>query len=431
MLRHVLGRGFVLGIAISSVISVLLLLAIPSLVPREAYTWSTLYLGGAIVSLFATLVTIPFAIWVLYMQSRFGAIVVRLFISRIVTPFTVLILIVATTAIAMVLSFSYLYVYAYMLLIAESAIFIPLLALYVLKLMTLTPIEVVNTIISSPQRLDEKVTALLKLATTYISESPIEEKAVSTILRQITLLLVRSDVERNPPTPPTWHMLRSFLATIVKEHVPLPSRRVLGALLRVFLMWLLLHGKDRASKVLMRYYRRVALRYLEVRLPSEVVRDLIVVPLIDPLTKVRTKSDVRTYAYTQIAMFLRSLRTMVLRGEIVADEMCRCIAVIERAIPRDEDPNSIATLRDLVTKLKREYRCARRYVRRKSVKAEKLEKTAIDMVHAVAGRTTSNSITVDGTEDANHSGEDDGEGCVPKTTHNGEGEVCRSHTERY
>ncbi len=363
-------RRFIALIALAAAITSILVALMAPALSREAYMWSTLYLGSAIVSAIGAVVAIPFAIWVLYMQSRFGAMVVRLFLSKILLPFAILVLSIAVTAVAMVAAFAkqmYIYVSAYATLIVEAAVFVPMIAIYVLRLMTLRPTEVVETVARNTQNIDETVTALLRLATTYLMESPIEESAVTVAIRRVISVLTRGKtMERNPPSPTTWHAMRSFLMTLVRENVPLPSRRLVGNLMSVFMAWLLMHGKDRAARMLMRHYRRVARRYLDIRMPSEIVNELVLEPIIERIEAMRTqiKEELRLYAYEQLYSFLTSIRIMVLRGEIPARELCATTSIVEKRLERAEGigPDMV---REYIAKLRREFHCQQKYVRKK------------------------------------------------------------------
>ncbi len=363
-------KRFIVLIALAAIATSILIILMASSLSREAYMWSTLYLGSAIVSAIGAVVAIPFAIWVLYMQSRFGSMVVRLFLSKILLPFAILVLSIAVTAVAMVAAFAkqlYIYVLAYATLIVESAVFVPVIAIYVLRLMTLRPTEVVETVARNTQNIDETVTALLRLASTYLMESPIEESAVTAAIRRVISVLTRGKtMERNPPSPTTWHAMRSFLMTLIRENVPLPSRRLVGNLMSVFMTWLLMHGKDRAARMLMRHYRRVALRYLDIRMPSEIVNELVLEPIIERIEtmQAQVKEELRLYAYEQLYSFLTSIRIMVLRGEIPARELCTTISIVERRLEKTEGigPDMV---REYIAKLRKEFHCQQAYVRKR------------------------------------------------------------------
>ncbi len=391
-------RRFVVLIALAVAATSILVALMALTLSREAYMWSTLYLGSAIVSAIGAVVAIPFAIWVLYMQSRFGAMVVRLFLSKILLPFAILILSIAITAVAMVAAFAkqlYIYVSAYAALIVEAAVFVPMIAIYVLRLMTLRPTEVVETVARNTQNIDEAVTALLRLATTYLMESPIEESAVTAAIRRVISLLTRGKtMERNPPSPTTWHTMRSFLMTLIRENVPLPSRRLVGNLMSVFMTWLLMHGKDRAARMLMRHYRRVALRYLDIRMPSEIVNELILEPIIERIEAVQTqvKEELRLYAYEQLYSFLTSIRIMVLRGEIPARELCTTILIVEKRLEKAEGigPDMV---REYIAKLKKEFHCQQRYARKKRAVVQQPLQQASESTKTVEKQTGSNEVS--------------------------------------
>jgi len=346
-------------IGIGSAISIALVVGLSASVKLEAYTWSTLYLGGAIVSAISSLVTIPFAIWVLVMQSRYGPIVLRMFFFRIVNLFLLMLASIFITAVAMILSFTTrYYVAAYIAIIVESAAIIPVIGAYVLKLMTLRPSEIIDTVVKGSTRFDETIAALFKLASVYIEEPMGEENAVLLVLyRALSMLRKTRLLEKNPPSPAAWHEFRAFIDSLIKKEVPLPSRRLMGAIMREFLRWLLMHGKDRAASMLMRHYRRLALKYLEVRLPSEVVRDLLVRAIIEPVESVEVKPSVRAFAYEQLHAFLSRVRAMALRGEITRRELCSCIAVLGKQLASYEECEALEWVREYITKLSREFRC--------------------------------------------------------------------------
>ncbi len=338
--------------------SIAILFAASHSVKMEAYTWSTLYLGSAIVSAIASLATIPFAIWALIMQSRYGPYVLRVFIYKIVNLFIMMILSVLITGVAMVYSFmSGAYIVAYAAIIVESAAIIPVIGIYVLKLMTLKPSEIVDTVIKGSRKFDEAIALLFKLANIYIQEA-VEEDAVLMILRRALSMLRRGKAtEQNPPTPPTWHEFRAFIDTLIKKEVPLPSRRLMGALMSEFMRWLLRHRKDRAAAMLMRHYRRLAIKYLEIRLPSDVIRDLLVKPIIEPVESMEVKPELKALAYEQLHVFLKHVRAMTLRGEITRRELCSCIAVLGKHLTEFAECDALESVREYISVLDREFRC--------------------------------------------------------------------------
>ncbi len=362
-----------LVIAIFTGISIALLFVASPNVESEAYTWSTLYLGSAIVSAIASLATIPFAIWALIMQSRYGSYVLRVFIHRIANLFVMMILSVLVTGIAMVYSFIHgFHIIAYAAIIAESAVIIPVIGMYVLKLMTLKPSEIVETVVQGSTRFDEAIALLFKLANIYIQEA-VEEEAVLMILRRALSMLKRTKlVEHNPPTPPTWHELRAFIDTLIKKEVPLPSRRLMGALLREFMFWLLRHRKDRAAAMLMRHYRRLAIKYLEIRLPSDVIKDLLIKPIIEPVESTEVKPELKALAYEQLHAFLRHVRSMTLRGEITRRELCSCIAILGKYLTAFAECDALESVREYISVLDREFRC-RTVSSRRTIPSEVVE----------------------------------------------------------
>jgi len=344
-------------IAALTATSIMLIVIASSTARQEAYTWSSLYLGSAIVNAIATIVTIPFAIWALITQSRYGPYVLRMFFYKIINLFVLLILSVLITAIAMVYSFIHgAYIASYIAIVVESAVIIPVIAMYVLKLMTLKPQEVVDTVIKGSANVSEKLALLFKLANIYIQEA-VEENVVLMILRRALRMLKSRDIERSSPTPATWHELRSFIDTLIKKDVPLPSRRLMGNLLREFTTWLLRHRKDRAVAMLLRHYRKLAIKYLDIRLPADVIQDLLIKPIIEPIESVETKAELRALAYEQLLAFLRHVRGMTLKGEITKRELCACIAVLGKSLTTFEECEALEHVREYISMLDREFRC--------------------------------------------------------------------------
>ncbi len=338
-------------------ISVIMVIVASTMAKQEAYTWSSLYLGSAVVSAIASLVTIPFAIWALIMQSRYGPYVLSIFFYKIINLFILLILSVLITGVAMVYSFlREAYVVSYVAIIIESVVIIPVIAMYVLKLMTLKPHEVVNTVVKGSTSFSETIALLFKLANIYIQEA-VEENVVLMIMKRALTLLRSREADKNAPTPAVWHELRAFIDTIIKKDVPLPSRRLMGALLREFALWLLKHRKDRAVAMLLRHFRRLAIKYLEIRLPTDVVRDLLIKPIIEPVESIETKPELRALAYEQLYAFLRHVRNMALRGEITKRELCSCIAVLGKSLTSFEECEALEHVREYISVLDREFRC--------------------------------------------------------------------------
>jgi len=351
----------VLGAGIAASLAAVLFLA--RMVGREAYYWSTLYLGSGLIAAFATLVTIPFAIWVLVIQSRFGSLLARLFLTRAINLFIFLLLSVLVTSVAMVASFTRQYYTAcYALLIVEAGFFIPVIGGYVFRLMSLQPREVVKIVLSVAETPIERIAALLRLAGVYLrSEDIEEEQAGMQALRILLGTLQREGFMKNvKPEPRAWHEFRSFLLMISRRdvHLPmLPSRRLLGELMQRFMEWVLLHGRDRAAATLIRSYRRVVLRYIEARLPSEVVLDLFLVPVLEPLRKLQAPYELLVYAYEQVELLVMNLYRLARRGEVTRREACITLMLIRRFVSRMGPEELAGSIVRLSARLSRSLGC--------------------------------------------------------------------------
>ncbi len=289
-----------------------------------------LYYGSAIIQAYAALIAVPFTIWVIYMQSRFGAIVLRLFLRRVLYPFLLLVLITGVSAVTIGLSRTEYALIAYYVEVIVSLLLLPPLAAYIIRLMTVNPVQIVRSIEAYSKNREELLSTALHLIRLYLVEAHPDERAVEVILRRMSSIMSK-EYARIKPIPVLWLRFRDFLKTLVLESSYLPSRGTMKTLMLSFLKWLIISGKDKEARNFIRYYRHVALRYMEEQIPSEAFADLMLDPVFTAIKETRS-ARLLPYALEQVRALLNRVEKLSRVGEISAREAARIIDAIEKRL---------------------------------------------------------------------------------------------------
>ncbi len=321
----------------------------------EYFEWAILYFGSAIIQAYAAIIAVPFTIWVIYMQSRYGYILVRLFLNRVIYPFTILGVITIVTAITMSLEKTIYAYHAFMIELSVALLFLPPIIHYIRDLMTMSPENVVRTLRKASGTVEEFIAASLHVLRLVMVEAYPEEKAINNILKMI--YENTRDVEKLKLYPDTYHKLRDLLKTIVYEGTYLPGIYLLKGLMKNFMIWLVRNRKERITRSFIRYYRAISLRYMEERLPSEGIEDLFIEPVIDTLKALKAKRSILGYALDQLIALLHKIKRAGTIGDITSLEMCHIINIVEKHVLGLETLKEFEKLRRLINEIRGEFLC--------------------------------------------------------------------------
>jgi len=375
MLRRIeeaVSRGSGKGVLIAAVISVGLILFLISLGVYSSmfYENPILYFGSAVIQAYATLIAVPFTIWVIYMQSRYGAVIVRLFLRKVVLPFIIFGIVTAVSAITIALSRTDYANLAYMVEVIVTLVFIPPLITYIVKLMVTGPEDVIKVIEQNVRRKEEFIALTLRVLRLYMLESYPDEEAVNRTLRKI--VYVMRDVSKLELCPDIWHRFRDFLKTVVVETTYLPDKYYMSKLMTQFMKWFIISNKYRVARAFLRYYRHVALKYMEERLPSDVIEDMFLKPTLTVLRDMKVGRSLLTYALEQTDSLLRSIERLGIRGDLTAREVCKIAELIEEYINTLEGVR-LSMLDQRIVRIKRKFACIIRKpkIRRVEIREER------------------------------------------------------------
>ena len=361
-------RGFLLALIISIILIVFLIsLGIYSNVFFEN---PILYFGSAVIQAYATLIAVPFTIWVIYMQFRYGAVIVRLFLRKVVLPFIIFGVVTAVSAITIALSKTPYAHLAYMVEIVVALIFIPPLITYIVKLMVTGPEDVIRVIEQNIKRKEEFISLTLHILRLYMLESYPDEEAVNRTLRKIAYVM--RDVSKLKLYPDIWHRFRDFLKAVVVETTYLPDKYYMSKLMTQFMKWLIISNKYRVARAFLRYYRHVALKYMEERLPSDVIEDMFLKPTLIVLREAKAGRGLLTYALEQTDSLLRSIERLGIKGDLTSREICKITELVEEYIDKLEGVR-LPMLDQRIVRIKRKFACMlkRPRIRRIEVREEK------------------------------------------------------------
>ncbi len=358
-------------LALVAVLLSLYILIILGVTSSKFFENPILYFGSAVIQAYAALVAVPFTIWVIYMQSRYGAVIVRLFLKEVVLPFVIFAVITAISAITIALSATPYAHYAYIVEIVVSLVFLPPLISYIVRLMTTGPEEVIGAIEANIKRVEEFIALSLHILRLYILEAYPDEEAINRILRRISNAM--RNVEKLRLYPEVWHRFRDLLKAIVVESTYLPNRYHMSKLMTYFMKWFIKFRKDRVARAFLRYYRLVALRYMEERLPSDIAESLFLKPTIEVLKQSNAKKGLVAYALDQCIGFLRSIERLGLRGDLTVREICKILELVQDYTQGLEPIPELAALRQVMMRMRKRFACPPK--RPPSIKLETYEKS--------------------------------------------------------
>jgi len=327
-------------------------------VTSELFSNPILYFGSAVIQAYAALVAVPFTIWVIYMQSTYGAIIVRLFLRKVIFPFTIFGIVTVVSAITIALSETPYAYHAYIAEIVTSLVFLPPLVSYIVNLMVTSPEDVIAAIESNVKHTEEFIALSLYVLRLYIMGAYPDEEAINRTLGRISYAL--RNVERLKLYPDVWHRFRDFLRTIVVESTFLPHRYHMSRLMTQFMKWLIVSNRSRVARAFMRYYRFVVSRYMTERIPSEVVEDLFIKPILDVVKTTKASRGLIAYALEQSLSLLRHVERMELRGDITVREVCKILELIEESVEDIEEMPELSRLKQHIVRMKKRFRCVPR-----------------------------------------------------------------------
>ncbi|OYT55671.1 MAG: hypothetical protein B6U76_05380 [Desulfurococcales archaeon ex4484_217_2] len=320
------------------------------------FEWPVLYFGSAVVQAYAALIAVPFTIWVIYMQSKYGTVIVRMFLNKIIYPFTIFAIVAVVSACTMSLEKTEYAYWAFMAELAVTLIFLPPLISYIIKLMTMGPEDVISTLKASSRSLEDFIATSLHILRLYMLEAYPDEKAISSMLR--TILFSMRNIERLKLYPEVWHKFKDLLKAIAVEGAYLPNKYLMKNLMALFMAWLVRNNRDRTARAFIRYYKRVALRYMEERLPSEIVEDLFLDPTLGVFKVLNAKKSLVAYATDQCISLLKKIRRANMLGDITSKEMCRVLTIVDRYFYDVEELAEVLTLRKYISRMRKELMCA-------------------------------------------------------------------------
>ncbi|MET1159582.1 MAG: hypothetical protein ABWW65_01340 [Thermoprotei archaeon] len=318
------------------------------------FRWAILYYGSAVVQAYATIIAVPFTIWVIYMQSRYGYIMIRLYINRVVLPFALLVVISITTSITMSYSETGFAYYAFLVEYAVSLLLLPPIIYYIRELMTMNPERVVNEVIKLYSEPGEALSMLFHILRLVLIEAYPEERVINSILRLAVRELSRRGVKLNPDTV---HRFRDFLRSVVVESTYLPDMRIMRDVMKHVLAWCVSANRLSIARGLIRAYTRVAIKYFEEYLPTITIYNLFIEPVVINLKELKARRSLIGYALEQLIIILNRIRTLGSRGDISSFEICRLLDVIQKNTEDLSDLREYEKLYRALNEVRAEFAC--------------------------------------------------------------------------
>jgi hypothetical protein len=347
-----------LGAAVvAATLSILILLSLGVSGP-QLYGDPLLYYGGAVLQAYAALVAIPFTIWVIYMQSRFGSLVLRLFAEKVAFPFIILGVVVVSTGICIALARTGYADEAYWVTLGLSIILLPPIVSYVRGLMTMDASEVLRSLERRSRSRTEFVSSALRLLRLYIAEAYHDEETINRIMTRIYAAFRR--IDEIEPQPEVWHRFRELLRTILIETGYLPPIGPMRRIMTSFMAWLIKNKRDRVARMFIRYYRRLAQRYLEERQPTEVVTRLLVQPTLTVARSMKAPKTLQAYAVDQLHGFLKRVLRAASYGDYTSREICRIADLLEEAVSDMQEMHEARMLLETIKHARETYHCVSR-----------------------------------------------------------------------
>ncbi len=321
----------------------------------EYFEWAILYFGSAVIQAYAAIIAVPFTIWVIYMQSRYGYILVKLFLNRIIYPFTLLGIITIVSAITMTFEKTAYAYHAFMIELSISLLLLPPIIHYIRDLMLMGPENVVKTLRRISPCREEFIASSLHILRLVLIEAYPEEKAINSILKMI--YEESSETDKLKLYPDIYHKFRDLLKTIVFEGTYLPDIRLMKGIMKNIMVWLVRNRREGVARSFTRYYRAVSLRYMEERIPSEALEDLYLEPVIDILKSLKARKSLLGYALDQLIALLQKIRRAGSIGDITSLEMCHITNIVEKHVSGLETLKEYEKLRRLLNEVRGEFLC--------------------------------------------------------------------------
>lgn len=319
------------------------------------FRWAILYYGSAVIQAYATIIAVPFTIWVIYMQSRYGYLMIKLFINRVIYPFIILGVITITTAITMAYEETTYAYYAFIIEYSISLLLLPPIILYIRELMTMGPEKLVRIIRRISREPGEAIATSLHILRLVLLEEYPEEKIINNILRMISDDL--RNIEKIRLNPDTYYKFRDLLRTIVVEGTYPPDPKILRDIMNNMLKWVVVNKRFSTARAFIRYYTRITLRYMDEILPSFCIYNLYLEPVINSLRQVKARKSLLGYAIEQLYGMMRKIRIRGEHGDISSYEICNIVRAVEENISDLKILKEYEKLHRLLNEIKGEFLC--------------------------------------------------------------------------
>lgn len=321
------------------------------------FRWAILYYGSAVVQAYATIIAVPFTIWVIYMQSRYGYIMVKLFINRVILPFTILVVISIITSLTMSYSETQYAYSAFFIEYAASLLLLPPIIYYIRELMTMNPENLVRALLRTYREPGEALASIFHILRLVLIEAYPEERVINNILRIAQKELEKTEELRL--NPDTFHRFRDLIRAIVVEATYLPDMRTMRDVMKNMLKWAVAKNRVSIARALMRYYVRVAMRYLDEYLPALSVYNLYIDPVILSLKSLKARRSLLGYSIEQLATLLNRVKSLGVRGDISAYEICYLADTVEKNTGDLSDLREYEKLHRVVSEVRAEFMCVK------------------------------------------------------------------------
>jgi len=239
-----------------------------------------------------------------------------------------------------------------------SIILLPPIVSYVRSLMTMDAAEVLRILEKRSRSRTEFLSSSLRLLRLYIAEAYHDEETINRIMARIYTVFRR--IDEIEPQPEIWHRFKELLRAILIETGYLPPIGAMRRLMTVFMAWLIANKRDRVARMFIRYYRRLALRYLEERQPTEVVTRLLVQPTLTVARSMRAPRTLQAYAIDQLHGFMKRVLRAASYGDYTSREICRIADLLEEAVEEVKDMREAEMLLETLGQARASYKCSKR-----------------------------------------------------------------------
>ena len=243
-----------------------------------------------------------------------------------------------------------------------AVLLLPPLFSYIVDLMTMTAKDVVELVEKNARSDAEFLSSALHILRLYMLEAYHDDESIRAILRTIERRLSRMD--RIEPNPEVWHRFRDLLKTIVTETGYLPPISSMKRITTSFMAWLVANRKTKVARSFVRYYRRLAQRYVEEGHAIEATSSLLLHPTVIVLRSMRAPPALQSYALEQLHLYIRRLAHLTRYGDLTKRELCRILEHVDEALERVEDIPGVAGVEETLNRVQGEFGCVRRTARR-------------------------------------------------------------------